>query len=89
MTSITLDFSDDELEQYRAKATEKGITLEDWFRRVAAKEAPSPSSSVAYLQQTNPEEWIRHLHAFVASLPKTPVLSDEAMSRESIYPDRS
>lgn len=87
MTSITLSFSDEELASFQAEAQAQGLTLENWFRKVAKKEAPS--TSLAHLQKTDPEVWIRHLEAFVARLPKTPVLPDEAMSRQSIYSDRS
>ena len=45
-------------------------------------------ASIAHLQKTDPEEWARHFDAWVDShRPDIPVLSDEAMSRESIYPD--
>lgn len=88
MTIITIDLPDRQAAALAAKAKAQGLSLEDWFRQVAAKEAAPVSGSVAHLQQTDPEQWIRHLEEFVASLPKTPVLSDEAMSRESIYPDR-
>jgi hypothetical protein len=38
----------------------------------------------------NPKEWAREFRAWANSHnPNTPVLSDEAMSRESIYPDRA
>jgi hypothetical protein len=44
--------------------------------------------SIAHLQRTDPEEWVRQFDAWVDShSPGTPVLSDEAMSRESIYPN--
>src|SRR5580658_7408833 len=46
-------------------------------------------ASIAHLQKTDPQEWTRQFDAWVDSHdPNTPVLSDEAMSRESIYPDR-
>jgi hypothetical protein len=46
-------------------------------------------ASIAHLQKTDPQEWARQFDAWVDSHdPNTPVLSDEAMSRESIYPDR-
>lgn len=49
----------------------------------------APPVSIAHLQTTNPKEWARQFDAWVNSHdPSTPVLSDEAMSRESIYPDR-
>jgi hypothetical protein len=88
MTTVTIDISEQQAAALTAKAKAQGLTLEDWFRQMAEKEAPS--TSVAQLQQTNPEEWLRHFDAFIASLdPNTPVLSDDAMSRESIYLDRS
>jgi hypothetical protein len=44
--------------------------------------------SIAHLQRTDPAEWARQFDVWVDSHdPNTPVLSDEAMSRESIYPD--
>ena len=85
MTTITIDIPEDQIAVLEAKAKAQGLTLQDWFRQVAEKEA----AAVAGTQETDPEEWVRRLNAFVASLPKTPVLSDETMSRESIYPDRS
>ena len=42
------------------------------------------------LQETDPEEWARRFHEWAESHDRTtPLLSDEAISRESIYPDRS
>lgn len=34
------------------------------------------------------EEWEREFDAWMASFPDTPPLPDEALSRESLYPDR-
>jgi len=39
-------------------------------------------------QKTDPGEWARQFRAWADSHdPNTPVLSDEAMSQDSIYPD--
>jgi hypothetical protein len=84
MTTIKIDIPDQQAEALKAKAAAQGLTLEDWFRRVAEQEVQSESVP------TDPQEWIRQFNSFVESLdPNTPVLSDEAMSRESIYPDRT
>ena len=49
----------------------------------------APSASIAHLQKTNPQEWMRQFRAWAESHDRTtPLLSDEAVSRESIYPDR-
>ena len=46
-------------------------------------------TSGASLQKADPAEWQRRFEEFLASLdPNTPVLSDYAMSRESIYAGR-
>jgi hypothetical protein len=39
--------------------------------------------------ELTPEEWVRQFNAWVEGHDRTtPLLSDEAISRESIYPDR-
>jgi hypothetical protein len=44
--------------------------------------------SIVRLRKTNPQEWARRFDAWLDGHdPNTPVLSHEAMSRESIYPD--
>jgi len=64
----------------------RGLSLEQWMLDVADQSVEIVS--IAHLQKTDPEEWARHFDAWVDSHdPNTPVLSDEAMSRESIYPD--
>lgn len=83
MATITFTVSENHAAALAHKAQTQGLTLEEWFQQVAEREVPS--ASVAHLQTSDPEAWFRHLEEFVASLPKTPVLSDEAMSRESIY----
>jgi len=48
----------------------------------------APPASIAHLQRTNPEAWTRQFNEWVNSHhPGLPVLFDETMSRESIYPD--
>ena len=55
-------------------------------REVADQQVPPVS--IAHLQRTDPEEWARQFRIRADSHdPNIPVLSDEAMSRESIYPD--
>jgi hypothetical protein len=49
----------------------------------------APSASIAHLQKTNPEEWARRFHEWAESHDRTtPLLTEHAISRESIYPDR-
>ena len=59
------------------------------LERVLA-EAPAPAGRPRSLQdELTPEEWVRQFDAWVDGHDRTtPLLSDEAISRESIYPDR-
>lgn len=84
--TITLDLSPEKGAAFQAQAQLRGLSLEQWILDVAGQFAPPVS--IAHLQKSNPQEWARHFDAWVDSHnPNTPVLSDEAMSRESIYPD--
>jgi len=56
---------------------------------MAEQHAEAQPASIAHLQKTNPKEWACRFHEGAESHDRTtPLLSDEALSRESIYPDR-
>jgi len=55
MTSITIDIPERQVAVLTAKAKAQGITLEDWFREVAEKEAPPTSAAFAAMAL----EWSR------------------------------
>jgi hypothetical protein len=85
--TVTLHFPDDIKAALQARADALGVSIEDWLQQVAAREIrPAP---IANLQRTNPDEWVRQLRAWVQTTrPPSPLLPEEATSRESIYPDR-
>ena len=86
--NLTIQLSDEKAEALRTQAEAQGLTVERWLEQIA--EQYLQPVSIAHLQKTNPQEWARQFDAWVNSHdPNTPVLSDEAMSRESIYPDRN
>ena len=85
--TITIDLSEEQAEAFKAQAAAQGLSVEDWLQKLAAQHVPP--DSIAHLQRTDPEEWARQFQDWAESHdPNTPVLSDEAMSRDSIYPDR-
>lgn len=84
--TITLNVPPEKETAYKAQAQARGLSVEQWMMEVADQSVEPVS--VAHLQKTNPQEWARHFDAWVDSHnPNTPVLSDAAMSRDSIYPD--
>lgn len=61
----------------------------EWVRQTLKCAEPEEEEleSIAHLQGT--EEWWREFHAWADSHPRgTPLLSDEAIDRESIYEGR-
>ncbi len=86
--TVTFHLPPEKEAAFRAQAQARGLSLEKWMLEVADQHVQP--LSIAHLQKSDPQEWARHFDAWVDSHnPNTPVLSDEAMSRESIYADRS
>jgi hypothetical protein len=85
--NLTIQIPEDRAALYEQQAQARGLTLERWLLELAEQSATVVS--IAHLQDTNPKEWARQFRAWADShSPNIAVLSDEAMSRESIYPDR-
>jgi hypothetical protein len=84
--TIKLNLPPEKEASFKAQARARGLSLEQWM--LEAADEHSQPASIAHLQKTNPQEWAQRFDAWVDShRPDTPVLSDDAMSRESIYPD--
>ena len=85
--TLTLKLTPEREAALKAQAQARGMSVEQWLLELTEQFAPS--ASIAHLQRTNPKEWGRQFRAWAESHdPNTPVLPDEAMRRESIYPDR-
>ena len=66
------------------EAQNKGVSVDELVRDLVVSARPQSE-----YQQLPPDEWIRLFHEWVHSHDDiTVVLSDEAMSRDSIYEDR-
>jgi hypothetical protein len=84
--TVTLNLPPEKEAAFKAQAQARGLSLEQWILEVADEHLRP--SSIAHLQKTNPREWARQFRAWADGHdPNIPVLSDESMSRESIYPD--
>jgi hypothetical protein len=85
--NVTIELSEEQSAALKAQSEDQGLTVERWLEQVAAQFAPS--TSLAHLQKTDPEEWAGRFHEWAESHDRTtPLLSAQAISRESIYPDR-
>ena len=86
--NLTIELSDSQAAALKAQAEAQGLTVERGFQRITENHVPS--QSIAHLQNTNRKEWARRFHEWAESHDRTtPLLIDEAIGRESIYPDRS
>jgi hypothetical protein len=84
--TVRLNLPPEKEAAFTALALARGLSLEQWMLDIADQYVQP--ASIAHLQKTDPEEWARRFRAWADSHdPNTPILSDEAMSRESIYPD--
>ncbi|MGA3041789.1 MAG: hypothetical protein ABSF54_13465 [Bryobacteraceae bacterium] len=76
-----------------AAAQAKGLSTDALLRevldRILAETPPTAGQPRSLQDELTPEEWVQQFDAWVDSHDRTtPLLSDEAISRESIYPDR-
>ena len=87
--TLTIKLSDEKVEALKAQAKARGLTVERWVEQIAVQHAEAQPASIAHLQKTDPKEWARRFHEWAEGhVRTTPLLSDEAISRESIYSDR-
>ena len=85
--NVTIEIPEDRAARFQKHAQSRGLTVDQWMLELAEQNAPT--ASIAHLQNTDPQEWARQFHEWAESHDRTtPLLSDEAISRESIYPDR-
>lgn len=86
---VRIRISEDKAPAVKAQAHAEGPTVEQWIEKITEQHAVPQSTSIAHLQKTNPKEWARQFLEWAESHDRTtPLLSDEAISRESLYPDR-
>lgn len=83
--TVTLNLPPLVEEAYLAEAQAHGLPLDAWLSEVLRSRQTAPSAA-----EMAPEEWVSRFMAWTQSHAgrNLPVLSDEAMSRESIYADR-
>ena len=85
--TLTLELSPEREAALKAQAQARGMSLEEWLLDLTKQTRPAAARSLQ--DELTPQEWVRQFNAWVEGHDRTtPLLSDEAISRESIYPDR-
>jgi hypothetical protein len=84
---LTLKLSPEREAALKAQAQARGMSVEEWLLELTKQIRPTAARSLQ--DELTPQEWVRQFNAWVEGHDRTtPLLSDEAISRESIYPDR-
>jgi hypothetical protein len=85
--TVTLDLKPEVEKHLKAEAKARGLSVETYILNVLEKEIPD--SEATFALTASPEEWIKTFREWVNTpRPEHPPLSDEAISRESIYRER-
>lgn len=81
---VTLNLNPDVEQGLTALAEERGMFLSTYLEEIAAREAarfPTPA-------RASGEETAAAFLRWADSFPDSPLLSEEAISRDNLYPDR-
>jgi hypothetical protein len=83
--TVTLNLPPQVEQAYLAEAQARGLPLEEVVREVLVAARPATPAS-----ELSPEEWVCEFREWTESHRglNLPILSDEDISRESIYADR-
>ena len=82
--TVTVDLPPHVEKAYLAEAQAQGLSLDELVRNFLLSLQPSLPAT-----ELSPEEWVGKFRAWAHShRTGTPLLSDEAISRESIYSER-
>jgi hypothetical protein len=84
--TVTLDLKPEVEQRIAAEAKARGLSVETYILDVLEKETNGEAS---FALSATPEEWKKAFLEWVnTERPEHPPLSDEAISRESIYRER-
>jgi len=85
--TVTLDLKPEIEEHIKAEAKARGLSVEDYILKVLERD--TANGEVNFAVRATPEEWEKAFLEWVHTpRPEHPPLSDEAISRESIYRER-
>ena len=87
--TLTIDVGPEQEARLLEEAARQGLDARDYVRRIIESHLPLRTGSPPFNTTATPEERARAFRAWAESQRlDTPLLSDEAISRESIYGER-
>ena len=78
--SVTLDLRPEVEARLQAQAAARGVSLQEFLESLVESQVATPSAP-----GTQDDKWERDFEALIDSFPQEPVLSDDAIGRNSIY----
>lgn len=84
---MLLDLPPEKEQLLKAAAQARGMTVEQWLLQLAEQFGPSAAPWESK-QSSRDAFWEKEFEEWLNGIPETPQLSDEAISRASMYPDR-
>lgn len=85
--TLTLDLPPQVEQAYLALARARGVPVDAVVREVLI--ASQPACLTAPSERMSTEVWFDQFEQWANSFPEAPLIPDEALSRENLYPDRS
>ncbi|WP_219341430.1 hypothetical protein [Nevskia soli] len=88
--TVTLRLNPETEADLLARANAEGLNVSDFVQNLVLERISIPAEPSLPAYDLPPQEWVRQFEAWTCSHAgrNLPVLSDEAISRESIYADR-
>jgi hypothetical protein len=86
---MTLEVRPEIAQGLETLASAQGLSVEDYLQRLVARELPTMAyDSYATRKRLSSDEWDRQFEQWADSFPAAPLIPDEALSRDNLYPDR-
>ncbi len=85
---MTLNLKPESEVRLIALAQASGVFVEDFLLNVVEEKVVEEKTGRTPALRLNPEQWVEQFEAWADSFPDAPLLPDEALSRENLYPDR-
>ena len=84
--TLTLELPPQVEQAYRALAQARGVSLDAVVREILI--TAQPAGLTGPPERMSTEAWFAQFEQWADSFPESPLIPDEALRRENLYPDR-